>query len=155
MVAVIATLAGFGSGNSSRYYDGCRYNALNRSMYSPMPGWVHAFEHPGFKGDCQRFRGEPSGRSYRNDMGELRRVGNDKISTLILGPGTRVVACQNEHHGGQCAEWGPFPTGQRIDGLGALNDQTSELWVYGVATDPVPLVSRKEPKEPKEPRPRP
>ena len=117
---------------ASGYDDSCRTSPTS-AIFPPQEGWVYAYEKQDLDGAglCQRFRGDVSGRSYRNDLQELQKVGDNQISSFWVGPNTRLEACAKEDRGAPCLSWGPFAIATRIATIGRLDNQASEIWVYG------------------------
>jgi hypothetical protein len=105
----------------------------------PAPGEVVLWEHRDGSGDCQILRGAAApGGEHAASAGALAEVcagyrargyADDCVSSLRIGPETRVRACETEGGGGRCQDYGPFPEPcTQVDYVGAaMNDSIS--WI--------------------------
>jgi glucose/arabinose dehydrogenase len=84
-------------------FSGTIYKLSYTPSASPPPsGEVKVYSEPNFGGVSQSFPTTPG--VYKANQAQLKIVGNDSISSLIVPPGTVVRLCQHET-GGRCRDY--------------------------------------------------
>jgi hypothetical protein len=100
----------------------CDSPSASRIQYAA----VTVYESRDGQGRIQGFY-EPG--KYRADQGQLRKVGNDTISSVRVERGYRVRLCQSEGNGDGTPPCQDFAEGQ-YNVSDEMDNQTSFIWVW-------------------------
>lgn len=105
-----------------------------REIYVPIHGvYMIGFEHAGYEGDFTVFYAEPlkspepsSVTTFRADLGQFGKLGNDRLSSLRVGPRANVLLCEHVIAGGCGGASLQFSKNAKVEYVGdEFNDRCS------------------------------